>query len=193
MNNVVARLSVLLVLFIGSCTSAPPDLDVTSTSSVESIQSPTQTQETQAPTLVPTHTPTQEAIPMAESFFADVLTVKVTGAENAYQFNVQVSSPDTGCEQYADWWEVLSEDGQLLYRRVLLHSHVSEQPFTRSGGPVAVDANTIVIIRVHVNVGGYGGAALRGSASSGFETVPLESGFAAGVEALDPLPGDCAF
>ena len=131
---------------------------------------------------------------MTDSVHADVLLpVEVSGQANSYQFNVQVSSPDTGCDQYADWWEVLSEDGQLLYRRVLLHSHVSEQPFTRSGGPVSVDADTIVIVRAHMNVGGYGGAALRGSASSGFETVQLESGFAAEVEALDPLPEGCAF
>ena len=130
---------------------------------------------------------------MPDSIAADVLSVNVTGQPNSYSFNVQVSSPDTGCDQYADWWEVLSEDGQLLYRRVLLHSHVSEQPFSRSGGPVAVDENAIVIVRAHMNNGGYGGAALRGSASSGFETVQLESGFAAEVEAMAPLPDGCAF
>ena len=130
---------------------------------------------------------------MAESFFADVLTVKVTGVENAYQFNVEISSPDTGCDQYADWWEVLSGDGQLLYRRVLLHSHVSEQPFVRSGGPVPVNPATNIIVRAHMNNGGYGGAALRGSAFSGFETVKLESGFAAEIEAQHPLPEGCAF
>ena len=80
---------------------------------------------------------------MTDPIQADVLTVAVTGQANAYQFNVQVASPDTGCDQYADWWEALSEDGQLLYRRVLLHSHVSEQPFTRSGGSVAIDPDTV--------------------------------------------------
>lgn len=130
---------------------------------------------------------------MNDPIIADVLNVNVTGQPNAYQFQVQVSSPDTGCDQYADWWEVLSEDGQLLYRRVLLHSHVSEQPFTRSGGPVAVDANMLVIVRAHMNNGGYGGAALRGSASGGFEPLQLETGFAAEVEALSPLPEGCAF
>jgi len=141
----------------------------------------------------PTQPPMQEDLPMTNSIHADVLTVDATGDVNDYQFAVKVSSPDTGCDQYADWWEVLSEDGQLLYRRVLLHSHVGEQPFTRSGGPVPIGENKIVIIRAHMNTGGYGGAALRGSASGGFETVQLESGFAADVEALPPLPEDCAF
>jgi hypothetical protein len=130
---------------------------------------------------------------MTEPVAADVVSVQVTGQPNGYQFNVQVASPDTGCEQYADWWEVLSEDGQLLYRRVLLHSHVGEQPFTRSGGPVAVDENTVVVLRAHMNNGGYGRAALKGTVSGGFEPLQLESGFAAQVEALPPLPNGCGF
>ena len=130
---------------------------------------------------------------MTESIVADVLAVKATGDATGYLFNVEISSPDTGCDQYADWWEVLSEDGELLYRRVLLHSHVNEQPFTRSGGPVAVGETATVIVRAHMNNGGYGGAALSGSVSSGFKTVQLESGFAAEVEAQPPLPDGCAF
>ena len=130
---------------------------------------------------------------MTESVAANVLHVQVSGQPDNYQFQVQISSPDTGCDQYADWWEVLSEDGQLLYRRVLLHSHVGEQPFTRSGGPVPVDENTAVIVRAHMNNGGYGGTTLRGTVSGGFEPVQLESGFAAEVEALPPLPDGCGF
>jgi hypothetical protein len=142
---------------------------------------------------IPTKTQTQEVVTMPESIVADVLSVEVTGQANSYKFSVQVSSPDTGCDQYADWWEVLSEDGQLLYRRVFLHSHVNEQPFTRSGGLVAVGDETIVIVRAHMNMGGYGGQVLKGSVLSGFEAVETESGFAADVEAQPPLPDGCAF
>ncbi|MCB0054175.1 MAG: hypothetical protein KDE24_32035, partial [Caldilinea sp.] len=67
---------------------------------------------------------------------ADVFGVTVRGDDGAYQFSVEIASPDTGCNQYADWWEVLDSDGNLLYRRILTHSHVDEQPFIRSGGPV---------------------------------------------------------
>jgi len=125
--------------------------------------------------------------------FADVLSVKVTGDSNAYQFAVEVSSPESGCDQYADWWEVLSGDGRLLYRRVLLHSHVDEQPFMRSGGPVPVDENVVVIIRAHMNTTGYGGVVMKGSLAAGFEPIQLEPGFAADVETQPPLPEDCAF
>ena len=191
--SVVHGLFVILVFVAAGCapessaieTAEPPSA---STMSVAPTPAPPQ-----ASTSTPTPVPMQEATSVTESVAADVLSVQVAGQPNGYQFSVQVSSPDTGCEQYADWWEVLSEDGQLLYRRVLLHSHVGEQPFTRSGGPLAVDANTPVIVRAHMNNGGYGGAALRGSVSGGFESVQLESGFAAEVEALPPLPNGCGF
>ena len=130
---------------------------------------------------------------MAKSVSADVLSVIAAGEPNAYQFSVEVSSPDTGCDQYADWWEVLSEDGQLLYRRVLLHSHVDDQPFTRSGGPVPIGENTVVYVRAHMNKGGYGGGVLKGSVASGFKVVDVEADFASDVESLPPLPEDCAF
>jgi len=141
----------------------------------------------------PFATSTQEEIPMTNSMFADVLSVKVTGEPNEYQFAVEVSSPDTGCDQYADWWEVLSGDGRLQYRRVLLHSHVDEQPFVRSGGPVPVDENEVVIIRAHMNTAGYGGVAMKGNVAAGFGSIQLEPGFAADVETQPPLPEDCAF
>jgi len=128
-----------------------------------------------------------------ESVVASVLNVKVTGDPTAYQFAVEISSPDMGCDQYADWWEVLNEDGQLLYRRVLLHSHVDEQPFTRSGGPVPIASNMIVYVRAHMNTSGYGGSVLKGTVENGFNPVVLEPGFAADVESQQPLPDGCAF
>jgi hypothetical protein len=180
----------VLLVFIGACAPSTSVPQTTSVPPDKSVLNPTQTKKS---TLVATLDLEQEATSITEPIIANVLNVEVTGQPNAYRFNVQVASPDTGCDQYADWWEVLSEDGQLLYRRVLLHSHVSEQPFTRSGGPVAIDGDTVVIVRAHMNVGGYGGAALRGSASGGFESVQLGSGFAAEVEALALLPEGCAF
>ncbi len=125
--------------------------------------------------------------------FADVTSVDLSGNEGGYTFRVEVSSPDTGCDQYADWWEVVSEDGELIFRRVLLHSHVNEQPFTRSGGPVEIEADTDVWVRAHMNNSGYGGEAFFGSAESGFEKAELDKDFAADLENREPLPDGCAF
>ncbi|MCR4302468.1 MAG: hypothetical protein NUV51_12760 [Sulfuricaulis sp.] len=124
---------------------------------------------------------------------ADVISVQVTGEPGAYQFTVGILSPDTGCQQYADWWEVVGLDGKLLYRRVLLHSHVSEQPFTRSGGPVPIQSDTVVWVRAHVNKTGYGGAANKGSVKSGFSKAALRGNFASELENQAPLPGECNF
>jgi hypothetical protein len=124
---------------------------------------------------------------------ADVIGVQVSGAPGAYQFNVTIRSPDTGCQQYADWWEVVSEDGRLLYRRVLLHSHVDEQPFTRSGGPVSIQAGTVVWVRAHMNTGGYGGVAFKGSAKAGFKQAVPDAEFAVGLAKQAPLPDGCDF
>lgn len=124
---------------------------------------------------------------------ADVLIVKTTGTTDNYTFSVTLKSPDTGCEQYANWWEVISPEGDLIYRRILGHSHVDEQPFTRSGGPVRISEDREVIIRAHMNNAGYGGKALKGSVAVGFKPVELAGNFANDLEKVDPLPSDCSF
>ena len=127
---------------------------------------------------------------------AIVQDVKVSGSENAYNFSVTLKSPDTGCEQYANWWEVISADGNtLFYRRILGHSHVAEQPFTRSGGAVEVAADTEVIIRAHMHPLGYGKGliAMKGSVANGFVVVDLIADFAANIEDAAPQPSGCAF
>lgn len=141
----------------------------------------------------PVSSPLADAEQPASDTAADILSVEASGSAGSYSFSVTVSSPDTGCEQYADWWEVVTTDGDLIYRRVLLHSHTSEQPFTRSGSPVDIAADDTVIVRAHMNTGGYGGQALRGSVAAGFEAVTLEAGFAAELASRDPLPTGCDF
>ncbi|MEW5867780.1 MAG: hypothetical protein AB1894_00780 [Chloroflexota bacterium] len=129
----------------------------------------------------------------ASSARADVLSVSITGMPGAYQFSVEVRSPDLGCEQYADWWEIIDEQGNLIYRRILTHSHVSEQPFQRAGGPVAIQADTIIYVRAHMHPGGYGGQALRGSVLAGFQNANPGPDFAAGLATTPPLPQGCDF
>lgn len=130
---------------------------------------------------------------MRQTLFADVLSVRVEGKPSGYQFGVEIASPDLGCEQFADWWEVVSEEGDLLYRRILLHSHVDEQPFVRSGGPVEIPSDAVVYVRAHMNNSGYGGQVLRGSVRDGFKPIMVEAGFMSELEGIPPQPEDCAF
>jgi len=129
----------------------------------------------------------------SDTLVANIISVQVAGSPNAYTFSVGIQSPDTGCGQYADWWEVLLESGNLLYRRILTHSHVNEQPFVRSGGPVQIEANTVIYIRAHMHPDGYGGAVYKGSVQNGFEEATVNTDFALGVETEAPLPDGCAF
>ena len=124
---------------------------------------------------------------------AQVTGVSVSGSANSYTFKVTIKSPDTGCDQYADWWEIITPDESLLYRRILTHSHVNEQPFTRSGGPVAIGENTEVIVRAHMNNLGYGPQVFKGSVGSGFARDELPVDFGVELEKTEPLPDSCRF
>ena len=123
----------------------------------------------------------------------EVRNIKVTGKNNNYTFSVTVKSPDTGCDQYANWWEVISAGGDLIYRRILGHSHVNEQPFTRSGGSVPITNDQEVIVRVHMNNTGYSGNAMKGSVTNGFKPVEIDRDFALDLENSEPQPSGCAF
>ncbi|MEM7556554.1 MAG: hypothetical protein AAF378_21130, partial [Cyanobacteria bacterium P01_A01_bin.84] len=103
------------------------------------------------------------------------------------------SSPDTGCDRHADWWEVVTPEGELIYRRVLLHSHVDEQPFQRTGGSVAIQPQQEVIVRVHMSDDGYSTLAQQGTPASGFAATTLSPNFALDLATVEPLPQECTF
>lgn len=132
-------------------------------------------------------------MPQTISGMADVIDVAVSGDENSYEFNVTVKSPDTGCDQYADWWELFDLNGKLIYRRILAHSHVDEQPFTRAGGPIEISKDLEVYVRAHVNNSGYGSQVYKGSVEKGLSSVILDIEFAEGLEEVAPLPTRCDF
>lgn len=124
---------------------------------------------------------------------AVITAVQIAGTVNNYSFNVTIKSPDTGCQQYADWWEVFDEDGNLLYRRILGHSHVDEQPFTRSGGPINISKNQFVYVRAHMNPLGYGSFGFAGTVQDGLEPEMISLTRATNLEETAPLPKNCAF
>lgn len=110
---------------------------------------------------------------------ASIISVSSSGNAENYNFNIGISSPDRGCKQYANWWEVITEDGNtLIYRRILGHGHVNEQPFVQSGGAVSITENQVVIVRAHMNTSGYGTTVFRGSVSNGFTKGTVTIDFA---------------
>ena len=90
---------------------------------------------------------------------ADVLDVVVakTGA-HTFTFDVTVKHNDSGWDHYADKWEVIGPDLNILGTRTLYHPHVNEQPFTRSLRNITAAATIRqVTVRAHCSVHGYGG------------------------------------
>ena len=94
---------------------------------------------------------------------ADVVGVKASsGKDGTWSFSVTVRHDDEGWDHYADRWEVLGPDGEVLGTRVLMHPHVGEQPFTRSLGGVKVpEGVSKVMVRGHDLVHGYGGEVME--------------------------------
>ncbi len=73
-------------------------------------------------------------------------------------FSVTLEHADEGWDHYADRWDVVTLEGQLLGSRVLYHPHENEQPFTRSLAGVAVpEGMQQVKIRAHDSRHGYSG------------------------------------
>lgn len=104
--------------------------------------------------------------PTAGPADANVDHVRAVQADNGtWTFHVTVSHPDTGWEDYADGWDVVTPDGTVLkqnqsdpFTRLLLHPHENEQPFTRSQSNLTIpDEVTQVTVRAHDLVDGFGG------------------------------------
>ena len=99
------------------------------------------------------------AAPAAQADTADVVGVEVSAeGDGAFRFEVTIRSEETGWDKYADRWEVLGPQGDILGARVLHQPHVEEQPFTRSLGGVAIPEGVgQVTVRAHDSADGYGG------------------------------------
>lgn len=142
--------------------------------------------------------------PSATGPFADVTRVLVSGDAQGYTFDVSVMSSDLDCSHYVNYWEVLTDSGELLYRRGINHSHTDENgtsdsgapgnTFTRSGGPVPAEPTQTVLVRAHLFPFGYVGQVLRGTPAGAFSVAfDLPDGFAAALEDAPPEPPPCQF
>jgi hypothetical protein len=159
-----------LLIVLAACASAEPTSAPTPTNTAIA---PTLTPVLQAtavaseePTMVsPTTTAASTAAP-EKAGNADVLYVRaVREQDGTWTFHVTVEHPDTGWEDYADGWDVLTPTGEVLqpdrssqFTRLLLHPHETEQPFTRSQSRIAIPEDvTQVRVRAHDIVDGFGG------------------------------------
>lgn len=106
--------------------------------------------------------PLSLAMTTAVAGTADVVGVEVfklkKAGDTVFRFKVTVRHGDEGWDHYADAWEVVGPDGTVLGRRVLLHPHVSEQPFTRSADITVPSSVTEVVVRARDKPHGLGGA-----------------------------------
>jgi hypothetical protein len=122
--------------------------------------------------------------PPGEPADADVEFVRAQlESGGAWTFSVTVRHPDTGWEDYADGWDILTPDGTVLkpdsdspFTRLLLHPHENEQPFTRSQGGVQIpEGVSQVRVRAHDLVSGFGGREilvdLTVASGPGFEII----------------------
>lgn len=94
---------------------------------------------------------------------ADVTNVAVKQTSSgAYRFDVTVLHADAGWDHYADKWDIVTPNGEVIDTRILHHPHDTEQPFTRSLTTDKIpDDLTHVIVRAHDSVHEYGGAEIK--------------------------------
>ena len=94
----------------------------------------------------------------ASASFADevrIVDVKVE-CPGSCTFAVTLEHNDEGWHHYANQWDVMSLDGELLGSRVLYHPHENEQPFTRSLSGVIIPAGVSQVkVRAMDSVHGY--------------------------------------
>jgi hypothetical protein len=82
---------------------------------------------------------------IASSSFADPPKIDAV-AFDGRNLSVTISHPDTGWDHYADLWTVYDPSGTQIAKRVLLHPHETEQPFTRATALPEMPAGTILTI-----------------------------------------------
>lgn len=99
------------------------------------------------------------AVAGATAGTADVVAAKASCAKDVCTFTASVRHADTGWDHYADRFEIVAPDGEVIATRVLRHPHVQEQPVTRALEGVRVPKG-IDRVRVRANDSrhGLGGA-----------------------------------
>ena len=180
----IALIAALFVLAACMTPTAPPHSSApAAVSAIPALPPAEPARSTPQP---PDATPFNVAAPTGLAAKADVLHVRAVQAnDGAWTFEVTVQHPDTGWDNYADGWDVVTPAGEVIhpdlaspFTRLLAHPHVDEQPFTRSQSGIVMPPDvTQVRVRAHSLAAGYGGREvwvdLTQSAGPDFEVIPL--------------------
>ena len=115
----------------------------------------------------------------AENYYAEIIKVSAGKSPlgSGYTISMTVKSSDKNCSHYVNWLEAVSEDGELLYRRILGHPHSKEQPFSRGGITELINDETVFYARAHIHPYGYSNKGMKGSIKTGFSAVEIPIGF----------------
>ena len=126
--------------------SACGGTDDTGTTEATPTTAVTPTTVATATTAAPDVTTTAEASAL-DSDCAHVVDATIESGSGGFTIAVTVLSGDTGWEKYADAWQVIGPDGEVLGERILAHPHETEQPFTRSlsGVEIPRDVENVTI------------------------------------------------
>ena len=91
------------------------------------------------------------------AFAGDVRIVDVrVECSASCTFSVTLEHGDEGWNHFANQWDVVTLDDELLGSRVLHHPHVDEQPFTRSLSGVIIPAGVSQVkLRARDSMHGY--------------------------------------
>lgn len=89
---------------------------------------------------------------------ADVTDVTIESlGDGRFLVSATLIHADTGWDHYANRWDVLDENGELLGSRELAHPHVNEQPFTRSLRLTIPETVKTITLRANDSVHATGG------------------------------------
>jgi len=88
----------------------------------------------------------------------DVVDVSIESqGDGKFVINATLLHADTGWDHYANRWDVLDENGQVIGVRELAHPHVNEQPFTRSLSLSIPESVKTITVRANDSVHKLGG------------------------------------
>lgn len=89
---------------------------------------------------------------------AEIVAATASGSGGLWSVSVTLRHGDTGWDDYADAWRVVTSDGTVVATRELLHPHVDEKPFTRSLAGIEIPSGTVeVFVEARTNADGWNG------------------------------------